>query len=79
MNTRSFVSLLITILLLVATRGVPQKARVLSPTGSHVADGSQCTPWTPDSCPKPTKPRVADGGQCTPWTPDSCPKPQTGG
>lgn len=49
-----------------------------STSGMRVADGPDCIPTGPNSCPKPgarERQQLADGPGCIPTTPDACPKP----
>src|SRR5215831_6452809 len=72
MNTRLLIKLLITILLLVVTKGVPRTPAVPATAGPQVVDGGGCIPWTPQTCFPGAKKQVADGGSCIPWTPTTC-------
>jgi len=73
MNTRSFIKLFITLLVLVGAQIVSKTPEASQNVVPQIADGSECTPWTPTTCfPPAMQQELADGGTCIPWTPTTC-------
>ena|SRR5215469_6356269 len=74
MNTRSFIKLFVTLVVLVGAQIVSKTPEASQNVVPQIADGGSCIPWTPTTCMPPAakQQELADGGSCIPWTPTRC-------